>query len=27
PDLPDGRPQYGVRVTPKHEPGEDGSKP
>jgi hypothetical protein len=27
PDLPDGRPQYGVRVTPKHEPGQDGSKP
>lgn len=26
PDLPDGRPQYGVRVTdaPKQEPGEDG---
>jgi hypothetical protein len=24
PDLPDGRPQYGVRVTPKHDPGQDG---
>ncbi|MET4093380.1 general stress protein [Arthrobacter sp. UYCu712] len=29
PDLPDGRPQYGVRVNdaPKQEPGQDGSKP
>jgi hypothetical protein len=28
PDLPDGRPQYGVRVTdtPKQEPGQDGSR-
>lgn len=24
PDLPDGRPQYGVRVTPNHESGQDG---
>jgi hypothetical protein len=27
PDLPDGRPQYGVRVTPKHEPGQNGTQP
>ncbi|MGY2745642.1 general stress protein [Arthrobacter sp. UYCu723] len=27
PDLPDGRPQYGVRVSPKREPRHDGSKP
>jgi hypothetical protein len=28
PDLPDGRPQYGVRVTPKHDhPGPDGTQP
>jgi hypothetical protein len=26
PDLPDGRPQYGVRVTPKHDPGQDGTQ-
>jgi len=27
PDLPDGRPQYGVRVTPKHDPGQDRTQP
>jgi hypothetical protein len=26
PDLPDGRPQYGIRVTPKHDSGQDGSR-